>query len=64
MEVSKSLIVPEMTINRDGVFWHPLSTDADMQVSKELFPLSQALNCIQEELEVIAAGGVPPNKFT
>jgi MoaA/NifB/PqqE/SkfB family radical SAM enzyme len=26
-------LVPELTVNLDGVFWHPLSTDADMQVS-------------------------------
>ena len=33
-------LMPELTVNLDGVFWHPLSTDADMQVSKKMFPLA------------------------
>ena len=36
-------LVPELTVNLDGVFWHPLSTDADMQVSKKIFPLACGL---------------------
>jgi hypothetical protein len=46
------------------VFWHPLSTDADMQVSKKIFPLVGAVERIQERLEVMAAGGTPLMTFT
>lgn len=64
IEVNKATIIPEMTINRDGVFWHPLSTDKDMLVSQDLFPLSKSISCLHEELSLIAAGGEPQNKFT
>ncbi len=52
-----SNLLPEVTVNLDGVFWHPLSTDADMQVSKSIFPLSTAVERIQQQLDGIASGG-------
>jgi MoaA/NifB/PqqE/SkfB family radical SAM enzyme len=48
--VRKQDLVPELTVNRDGVYWHPISTDSDMQVSEQIFPLSRALEQMQEEL--------------
>jgi MoaA/NifB/PqqE/SkfB family radical SAM enzyme len=56
MEVSKSCLVPEMTITNDGVFWHPLSTDQDMLVTKEIFPLSEAFIQLQAEFDEIVQG--------
>lgn len=53
-------LAPELTVNVDGVFWHPLSTDNDMQVSKEIFPLANAIERIQEQLDVIAHTGTAP----
>jgi len=50
-------ISPEVTVNIDGVFWHPLSTDADMQISRKIFPLAGAIDSIQEQLEIIARTG-------
>jgi MoaA/NifB/PqqE/SkfB family radical SAM enzyme len=64
VEVSLATIVPEITVNREGIFWHPLSTDQDMQVSKSIFPLATAVKCIQKQLEVIAEGGTPCITFT
>ena len=46
-----------MSVNLDGVFWHPLSTDRDMQVSKSIFPLKTAVERIQQQLATITAGG-------
>ncbi len=58
-------LVPELTVNLDGVFWHPLSTDSDMQVSKKIFPLSAAYERVREQLAVMAeTGGVPLMTFT
>jgi hypothetical protein len=49
----------------DGVYWHPLSTDPDMRVREEIFPLKTALECIQQQLESIANNGSEaPSKFT
>jgi len=58
-------LVPELTVNLHGVFWHPLSTDADMQVSKNMFPLQTAYERVQQQLEEMArTGGVPLMNFT
>ena len=60
-----SSLVPEVTANIDGIYWHPLSTDADMQISKKLFPLSTSVTRIQNQLEEIArTGGAKLMTFT
>jgi len=58
-------LVPEITVNLDGIFWHPLSTDADMQVSKKMLPLAPAVERIKQQLEAMALSGeVPLMTFT
>ena len=57
IELGMDNLVPELTVNVDGIFWHPLSTDADMQVSKEIFPLASAVERIQALYEDIAQAG-------
>ena len=57
LELSVNNLVPEVTANIDGIFWHPLSTDPDMQISRDLFPLVESVSRIQEQLEVIASNG-------
>ena len=57
LELDMSNLVPEVTVNLDGVFWHPLSTDVDMQVSKTLFPLTQSVQRIREQLATISLTG-------
>jgi len=65
IELNMGNLVPEVTVNLDGVFWHPLSTDADMQVSRKMFPLATAVERIQHQLEEMArTGGVPLMTFT
>jgi MoaA/NifB/PqqE/SkfB family radical SAM enzyme len=60
LEVHRSNLEPEITASLDGIFWHPLSTDADMQVSRKLFPLADAVERVQETLEVMAQTGEAP----
>lgn len=57
IELDMSNLIPEVTVNVDGVFWHPLSTDADMLVSRELFPLAASVERIRTQLATIAATG-------
>ncbi len=65
LELGMGNLSPEVTVNLDGVFWHPLSTDADMQVSKRMFPLAESVRRIQAQLDAIAAtGAVPLMTFT
>jgi MoaA/NifB/PqqE/SkfB family radical SAM enzyme len=65
LELGMGNLIPEITVNVDGVFWHPLSTDADMQVNKKIFPLADSVVRVKEQLETIAlTGSVPLMTFT
>jgi len=50
VEVTKHNLAPEITINTEGVYWHPLSTEPDMRVSDKIFPLADAVRQVQNEL--------------
>jgi MoaA/NifB/PqqE/SkfB family radical SAM enzyme len=60
LAVNMLTVAPEVTASVDGIFWHPLSTDPDMQVSKELFPLAGAVARINQQVETIQRTGVAP----
>jgi MoaA/NifB/PqqE/SkfB family radical SAM enzyme len=65
LEVDMKNLVPELTVNVDGVFWHPLSTDADLQINNKIFPLAAAvaqMRCVMDE--IARTGTVPPITFT
>jgi MoaA/NifB/PqqE/SkfB family radical SAM enzyme len=53
MEVGVDTLTPEVAVTADGVYWHPLvsPSDTDMLVTKEIFPLAKAVECIEEQLE-------------
>lgn len=63
-EVNQTNLVPELTVNREGIFWHPLSTDADMLVSEQLFPLAEAVACMQQLIQKNQAVAEPAQTFT
>jgi pyruvate-formate lyase-activating enzyme len=46
LEVDRSDLVPEMTVDVNGVYWHPVGTDADLLVTTEIFPLGGAIERI------------------
>ncbi len=60
LELGMENLIPEITVNLDGVFWHPLSTDADMQVNTKIFPLIDSVTRINEQLQTIALTGSAP----
>jgi MoaA/NifB/PqqE/SkfB family radical SAM enzyme len=60
IELGMANLVPEITANLDGFFWHPLSTDADMQVSRHPFPLQTAVKRVQAQLEALNQTGAAP----
>jgi MoaA/NifB/PqqE/SkfB family radical SAM enzyme len=58
-------LIPEVTVTVDGVFWHPLSTDADMQISRSFLPLATSVTLIREQMDSIArTGGAALRSFT
>lgn len=46
LEVARGDLVPEMTVDVNGVYWHPVGTDADLLVTPEIFPLRAAMERI------------------
>lgn len=51
LDVGKKNLAPEITVNVNGTYWHPLSTDLDMQISDRIFPLADAVCRVRQELE-------------
>jgi len=39
-------LVPELTVDRDGVYWHASATEDDLLVTEEIFPLRAAMDLI------------------
>lgn len=59
MAVSLPALEPEVTVNRDGVYWHPVATDPDLLISPRMFPLRDAVEQIKEIREslLMVTGG-------
>ncbi len=46
--LSRADLVPEITITADGVYWHPVGADdADMLVTRDVFPLADAFEAVR-----------------
>lgn len=49
--LSRTDLVPEITITADGVYWHPVGADdEDMLVTRDLFPLAGAFEAVRAHL--------------
>ena len=59
MAISLPALEPEVTVNRDGVYWHPVATDPDLLISPRIFPLNEAVEQIREIREslLMVTGG-------
>jgi MoaA/NifB/PqqE/SkfB family radical SAM enzyme len=55
MAVSLPALEPEVTVTRNGVYWHPVATDPDLLISPTLFPLCEAVEQIREIREAMLA---------
>ena len=65
LEVSVDNLIPEITANLDGLYWHPLATEEDLLVTSKLFPLSEAMQKVRSRLLLQAPGqGEPLKTFT
>ena len=42
--LERATLVPEITIDRDGVYWHAAATEEDLLVTERIFPLRDAMN--------------------
>ncbi len=62
LEVGLENLSPELTVNVDGVYWHPLATDADLLVTPKIFPLAEAVEKVRAQLSALARGEAGPLK--
>lgn len=50
--LSRSDLVPEITVTTDGVYWHPVGAeDEDLLVTPNIFPLAAAFDAARRSLE-------------
>lgn len=50
--IGRADLVPEVTITAEGVYWHPVGAeDADLLVTREIFPLSEAFAAVRRALD-------------
>jgi pyruvate-formate lyase-activating enzyme len=50
--VSRSELVPEVTITADGVYWHPVGAeDADLLVTRDIFPLAESFAAVRRAFD-------------
>ena len=60
IEIDRSGLFPEITVDVNGVYWHPVGTDRDLLVTPDLFPLRAAIERIAEQMAAPEpAGGRP-----
>lgn len=59
MAISLPALEPEVTVNRAGVYWHPVATAPDLLISPRIFPLREAVEQIKEIREslLMVTGG-------
>ncbi len=60
LAVDPTNLVPEVTVNVEGIYWHPLLTETELRVSDQLFPLAAAVMHIQQQLEKRVTTGQAP----
>ncbi len=63
MELGVEDLVPEMTVNNDGVYWHPLTTEEDMLLTRRIFPIRGALELLHERYHAVLSTGAVPRPF-
>ena len=50
--VTRTDLVPEVTITAEGVYWHPVGAeDEDLLVTREIFPLSESFAAVRRAFE-------------
>ncbi len=48
ISAGKDCLFPEITVNCEGAYWHPLSTDEDMLITRQVFPLLNVKDAVQK----------------
>jgi pyruvate-formate lyase-activating enzyme len=52
LAVTRSDLVPEVTITADGVYWHPVGAeDSDLLVTRDIFPLADSFAAVRRAFD-------------
>jgi hypothetical protein len=52
LALSRTDLVPEVTITADGVYWHPVGAeDADLLITRDIFPLSESFSAVRRAFD-------------
>ncbi len=63
LELGAADLEPELTISRDGVYWHPLALDGDLLLTRRIFPLAAAWELLACRWQAVLATGALPRPF-
>ena len=63
LELSAAELAPELTVSQDGVYWHPLALDADLLLTRRIFPLAAAWELLACRWRELRATGALPRQF-
>lgn len=63
IDLTVNHLIPELTVNIDGVFWHPFGTEGDMMLTRNIFPLADAVRLMSERYRDILHSGYSPERF-
>jgi MoaA/NifB/PqqE/SkfB family radical SAM enzyme len=57
-KLSRGNLLPEICIDDEGVYWHPLSTDPNFLVTRKLFPFNGTIELFRKEMFRREQGGI------
>jgi MoaA/NifB/PqqE/SkfB family radical SAM enzyme len=63
LELTAADLEPELTVSREGVYWHPLALDADLLLTRRIFPLAAAWELLECRRRELLATGALPRQF-
>lgn len=63
IELRAEDVSPELTLTAEGLFWHPQSAGEAMLLSRQIFPLRDALELMRTTLEAMRSGGAVVRQY-
>lgn len=60
VDLNTENLIPELTVNRDGIYWHPFGTEEDLLLTREMFPLRNAYEKLWDRYSAtVGVGNIP-----
>lgn len=59
VEIPPADLLPEPTLARDGLYWHPLKVEPSQAIAREILPLGRALNRLARRVSEVLPSSPP-----